>query len=250
MFVLTKLVQEDEPTRSIPEASGSQVTVGFPTVTDGTAILRLKPWEERSRKQQAITQQLQPLFSSLPGVRAFPTNPPSLGQSARSKPVEFIIMSQASYAELARLTEVFLTELRKYPGLLNLDTDLRLNTPELRVRVDRDKMADVGANVDTVGRTLESMLGGRQVTRYKDEGEQYDVIDHDRRPVAARAAAQVPGGLPPRLHLPHPGRPPGGHLPAPDGRAAAHQHRDGRRPRRAAALRRPCRARRALCAHG
>ena len=85
-------------------------------------------------------------------------------------------MSQASYAELARLTEVFLTELRKYPGLINLDTDLRLNTPELRVRVDRDKMADVGANVDTVGRTLESMLGGRQVTRYKDEGEQYDVI--------------------------------------------------------------------------
>ena len=51
-------------------------------------------------------------------------------------------MSQASYAELARLTEVFLTELRKYPGLMNLDTDLRLNTPELRVRVDRDKMAD------------------------------------------------------------------------------------------------------------
>ena len=75
-------------------------------------------------------------------------------------------MSQASYAELARLTEVFLTELRKYPGLINLDTDLRLNTPELRVRVDRDKMADVGANVDTVGRTLESMLGGRQVTRW------------------------------------------------------------------------------------
>jgi multidrug efflux pump len=160
----------------IPEASGSQVTVGFPTVTDGTAILRLKPWEERSRKQQAITQQLQPQFASLPGVRAFPTNPPSLGQSARSKPVEFIIMSQASYAELSRLTEVFLAELRKYPGLINLDTDLRLNTPELRVRVDRDKMADVGANVDTVGRTLESMLGGRQVTRYKDEGEQYDVI--------------------------------------------------------------------------
>ena len=98
----------------IPEASGSQVTVGFPTVTDGTAILRLKPWEERSRKQQAITQQLQPQFSSLPGVRAFPTNPPSLGQSARSKPVEFIIMSQASYAELARLTEVFLTDCLLY----------------------------------------------------------------------------------------------------------------------------------------
>ena len=175
-YTLESMLGIEQFYADIGEASGSQVTVGFPTVTDGTAILRLKPWEERNRKQQAITQELQPKFASLPGVRAFPTNPPSLGQSARSKPVEFIIMSQASYAELARLTEVFLTELRKYPGLMNLDTDLRLNTPELRVRVDRDKMADVGANVATVGRTLESMLGGRQVTRYKDEGEQYDVI--------------------------------------------------------------------------
>ncbi|OZI47670.1 multidrug transporter AcrB [Bordetella genomosp. 5] len=160
----------------IPEALARQTTVGFPTVTDGTAILRLKPWEERERRQQDIARELQPKFNSLPGVRAFPTNPPSLGQSARSKPVEFIIMSQASYPELAKLVATFTDALRNYPGLQNIDTDLRLNTPELRVQVDRDKMADVGANVDVVGRTLETMLGGRQVTRYKDQGEQYDVI--------------------------------------------------------------------------
>ncbi|RYF58679.1 MAG: efflux RND transporter permease subunit, partial [Comamonadaceae bacterium] len=85
--------------RDIPEASGSQITVGFPTVTDGTAILRLKPWEERTRTQQSITESLRPLFASVPGVRAVANNPPSLGQSSRAKPVEFIIMSQAPYAE-------------------------------------------------------------------------------------------------------------------------------------------------------
>ena len=152
-YTLESMLGIEQFYADIGEASGSQVTVGFPRSPTARPS-RLKPREERNRKQQAITQELQPKFASLPGVRAFPTNPPSLGQSARSKPVEFIIMSQASYAELARLTEVFLTELRKYPGLMNLDTDLRLNTPELRVRVDRDKMADVGANVATVGRTL------------------------------------------------------------------------------------------------
>lgn len=161
---------------SIEEASGNQVTIGFPTVTDGTAILRLKPWEERSRKQQEITQFLQPRFAALPGVRATPTNPPSLGQRTRSRPIEFIIMSQAPYAELSKMVDGYVAALADYPGLVNIETDLRLNTPELRIRVDRDKMADVGANVATVGRTLESMLGGRQVTRYKDGGEQYDVI--------------------------------------------------------------------------
>ncbi|MGZ8131200.1 efflux RND transporter permease subunit [Bordetella bronchiseptica] len=175
-YTLDSMLGIEQFYAAIPEAATAQVTVGFPTVTDGTAILRLTPWEERTRRQQQIAQELQPKFASLPGVRAFPTNPPSLGQSARSKPVEFVIMSQASYPELAKLVGVFTNALRDYPGLQNIDTDLRLNTPELRVHVDRDKMADVGASVEVVGRTLESMLGGRQVTRYKDQGEQYDVI--------------------------------------------------------------------------
>src|SRR3546814_12980376 len=97
-------------------------------------------------------------------------------------------MSQAAYPELAKLVDVFLNELRKYPGLQNLDTDLRLNTPELRVQVDRDKIADVGAGVDVVGRTLESMPGGRQVTRLKDQGERYDVIVQQLTPDRANPA--------------------------------------------------------------
>lgn len=175
-YMLDSVRQIEQFYAQIPETEAYQSSIGFPTVTDGTVILRLAPWEQRDRKQQEIARELQAKFATLPGVKAFPTNPPSLGQSSRSKPVEFIIMSQASYAELDKLVDVYLNALRDYPGLVNLDTDLRLNTPELRVQVDRDKMADVGAGVDVVGRTLESMLGGRQVTRYKDDGEQYDVI--------------------------------------------------------------------------
>ena len=175
-YMLDSVKQIEQFYADIPEMAAYQSSIGFPTVTDGTVVLRLAPWEERDRKQQDIGRELQEKFATLPGVKAFPTNPPSLGQSSRSKPVEFIIMSQSSYAELDKLVDVFFAALRDYPGLVNLDSDLRLNTPELRVQVDRDKIADVGAGVDVVGRTLESMLGGRQVTRYKDEGEQYDVI--------------------------------------------------------------------------
>lgn len=175
-YTMDNLIRIERMYAEIPEMQGNQIIAGFPTVTDGFAILRLKPWEERSRTQQEIARELQPLFSALPGARAFPTNPPSFGQRATSKPIEFIIMSQASYQELARIAAIFMDELRKYPGLINLDSDLRLNTPELRVQVNRDRLSDVGVDVDTVGRTLETMLGGRQVTRYKDDGEQYDVI--------------------------------------------------------------------------
>ncbi len=161
---------------TVPEAAAYTAIAGFPTVVDGNAVLRLKPWEERSRKQQQIAEDLRPKFQQLPGAIAFPINPPSLGQSFRSTAIEYVVMSQIPYADLQRLVDRFLEEVRKYPGVQNLQTDLRLNTPEVRVAINRDKLSDVGVGVDTVGRTLETMLGGRQVTRFKREGEQYDVI--------------------------------------------------------------------------
>ncbi len=160
----------------VPEGVAYNSFAGDPTPIDARAVLRLKPWEERSRKQQDITKELQPKFAALPGVMAFAQNPPSLGQSPRSTPLEFVILSQRPYLELQKLAESFIADLSKFAGVANLQTDLKLNTPELRVDVDRDKMSDIGVPVETVGRTLETMLGGRQVTRFKRDGEQYDVI--------------------------------------------------------------------------
>ncbi|MFO1312240.1 MAG: efflux RND transporter permease subunit [Burkholderiales bacterium] len=176
LYTSDQLKPIEEFYRQVPEAFAFTAISGFPTVVDGNAVLRLKPWEERTRKQQQIADELRPKFAAIPGALAFPINPPSLGQSFRSTPIEYVIMSQVPYAELQRVVDRFLDEARKIPGVQNLQTDLRLNTPEVRVNINRDKLGDIGVNVDTVGRTLETMLGGRQVTRFKREGEQYDVI--------------------------------------------------------------------------
>ncbi len=162
--------------RSVPETEKFNALAGFPTVSDGIAIGRLKPWDQRERKQQEITAALVPRFAEIPGVRAFPTNPPSLGQSPRSRPVEFIVMTQAPFEVLQQMVDKMIAEASKNQGLQNIDSDLRLDKPELKVTVNREKISDVGASVDVVGRTLETMLGGRQVTRFKKDGEQYDVI--------------------------------------------------------------------------
>jgi multidrug efflux pump len=101
----------------IPEAAAYTAISGFPTVVDGNAVLRLKPWEERKKRQQQITDELRPKMASIPGAIAFPINPPSLGQSFRSTPVEFVVMSQVPYPELQRLVDRFVEEARKYPGV-------------------------------------------------------------------------------------------------------------------------------------
>jgi multidrug efflux pump len=175
-YTADQLKPIEEYYAQVPEAFAYGAIAGFPTVVDAIAFLRLKPWEERTRRQQQITEELRPKLMSIPGALAFPVNPPSLGQPFRSTPVEYVVMAQVPYAELQRVVDRFLDEARKYPGVQNLQTDLRLNTPELRMTINRDKLSDVGTAVDTVGRTLETMLGGRQVTRFKKDGEQYDVI--------------------------------------------------------------------------
>jgi multidrug efflux pump len=152
------------------------VVSGNPVVSQGISFVRMTDWNTGRRHSTAIARELQPKMFSVPGVLAFPVNPPSLGQSPRERPVNFVVITSASYVELQKVADAILAEAAKNPGLQGLDTDLKLNKPELSLVVDRDKAADVGVQVEAVGRTLETMLGGRQVTRFKREGEQYDVI--------------------------------------------------------------------------
>src|SRR5690606_26294387 len=78
--------------------------------------------------------------------------------------------------QLQEYADRMLERISEYPGLEGVDTDLKLNSPEVRIDVNRAKIADLGIDVATVGRTLETLLGGRQVTRFEQNGEQYDVI--------------------------------------------------------------------------
>ncbi|MDA0983688.1 MAG: efflux RND transporter permease subunit [Proteobacteria bacterium] len=145
-------------------------------VNFGIGFVQLKPWEERTRKTQQVTAELGPkMFMGLPGVLAFPINPPSLGQSFRNPPVQFVIQAN-SYEELEALTGKLLARARQIKAIANPDVDLRLNKPQLAVDIDREKAATLGIDIDLIGRTLETLLGGRQVTRFKREGKQYDVI--------------------------------------------------------------------------
>lgn len=144
-------------------------------VNSALSFVRLQPWEDRARSQVQITGSLGPKLFGLPGVLAFPINPPSLGQSFRNPPVQFVVQAP-TYEELDKLVEGVMAKARSYPGLANVDSDLKLNKPQLSVELDRDKASAVGADVDAIGRTLETLLGSRQVTRFKQEGKQYDVI--------------------------------------------------------------------------
>ena len=150
--------------------------VGNPTVAQASVVYRTVDWDQRSRTTMDMARQLQPQFNALPGVTAFPITPPSLGQGFRERPVNFVIQTSDSYQNLNAVVRQMLDEIAKNPGIVSPDVDLRLNKPELRIEVERDKAADLGVSVEVVAKAIETLLGGRNVTRYKRDADQYDVI--------------------------------------------------------------------------
>ena len=178
--------------------------VGNPTVAQASVVYRTVDWKDRTRSTMDMARELSPKFNALPGVTAFPITPPSLGQGFRERPLNFVIQTSESYQNLNVVVRQMLDEIAKNPGIVSPDVDLRLNKPELRIEVERDKAADLGVSVEVVAKAIETLLGGRNVTRYKRDAEQYDVVvqtaasgrttpeDIDRIYVRGRNDAMIP----------------------------------------------------------
>jgi multidrug efflux pump len=164
----------------LPERKGLFTATGLGfggpgQVTNGFLFLGLKPRAERHKSQQQLVQELFPRLISIPGVLAFVINPPSIGGRFSSSPVEYVIQGE-DYEQLAQGVGAMMGEATKLGYLLNLDTDLRLNKPQLDVSIDRERAAQLGVSVTDIGTTLETLLGGRTVSEFKRGTKQYDVI--------------------------------------------------------------------------
>ena len=159
----------------VPEMEAVLTVVGRPEITNLRSTGRLKDWDERDVKQQAIVSDVAAKLRRIPGIRANATNAPSFGERGGGRPVEFVLQSSSTYEELQKNVDSILEAIRDNPVLTSVDTDLELNKPEFTIRLNRPKVADLGLDVAVVGRTLETLLGGRQVTRFEVNGEQYDV---------------------------------------------------------------------------
>jgi multidrug efflux pump len=151
----------------------SREGVGQPN--NGLMFVRLRDWSERQRSQSEVVRSLQPQMFAIPGLLAFPIEPPPLGQISFNQKVRFVVQSP-NLDELGEFSSQLVAKLRQNPMLMNVDSDLRIDKPELRVRVDRNKAADLGVSVRDIATTLQVLFGGQDVTRFKRGGEQYDVI--------------------------------------------------------------------------
>ncbi|WP_396586544.1 efflux RND transporter permease subunit [Bermanella sp. R86510] len=161
----------------IPEQERYFMIVGFPSSTNSISFLGLQDWEDRDRSAQEIAAELQgPMFAGITGTMSFPMLPPSLGQSIIARPVEFVVQTSQGYDKLNQLTQALMGKVYQSGLFSQPDTDLKLNKPQLNIEVDRQKAADLGVSVAQLGQTLQTLMAGRELTRFKRDGDQYEVI--------------------------------------------------------------------------
>jgi multidrug efflux pump len=147
--------------------------------SNGIVIVILNDWAER-RPATQIMNEVRSSLAELPGVRAFPVMRQGLGGGTQ-KPVQFVL-GGSTYEELAEWRDVIIDKINEdNPGFEGLDSDYKETRPQIDFKVDYDRAADLGVNIREIGRTLETMMGGRNITTFLDRGEEYDVIVEGER---------------------------------------------------------------------
>jgi multidrug efflux pump len=112
-------------------------------------------------------------LNSIPGVRSFVTVPGGFGGGGA--PVQ-VVLQGTDYADLVQWRDLLMQRMGENPGLTNVQSNYEERKPQLRVSVDRNRAADLGVSLQTVSRTLETVLGSRIVTTFIDRDREYNVI--------------------------------------------------------------------------
>jgi multidrug efflux pump len=164
-------VRSHNATAIVARAGASAASTSF----SGRVIIPLVSWDKRKETAQQIAARMRSKLNSLPGVRIAVTTPTGLGGRTANQPVQFVL-GGPSYEDLVKWRNIVMARARENPGLLNPDVDYDERKPQLKIEINRSRAADMGVSLDTVGRTLETMLGARKVTTYVDRGEEYYVM--------------------------------------------------------------------------
>ncbi len=158
---------------TIGETSG-RVKPGEGEVTKGSIYVRLVDLAERNYSQFDVMADARKLFENYPDLRVSVQGVAALSSGGRFSDLEFNLRGP-SLAKLEEYAQKIMRRMSQAPGFVDLDTSLSVRKPELRALIDRKKASDFGVQIQDIASTLQTLVGGEPVSKYKEQGEQYDV---------------------------------------------------------------------------
>jgi multidrug efflux pump len=180
----------DEVLAKFPETDLRFIINGTSGPNNGIAGMILKPWDERKRSSLTLKPLVQAELSKIEGVNAFAFNLPALPGGPGGLPIQMVINSTSGFQNVYEQMENLKKAARDSGLFIVADSDLAFNQPVVAVKIDRYKAADLGINMQAVGTTLATLLGGNYVNRFNLQGRSYQVI-----PQVPRALRLTPESL-------------------------------------------------------
>jgi HAE1 family hydrophobic/amphiphilic exporter-1 len=170
---LKKLPGVTSTLTTIGDTSG-RVTGGAGDVTRGTIYVQMIDLTQRDYSQFDVMRQARDMLREYPDYRVTvsPIDPLRTGSSGFSVDLNLV---GPDLKVLEHYTFELVNRLRKVPGLVDVDTTLAVNKPELHVELDRARAADLGVTAETVASSMAVLVGGEPISTFKDSVDQYDV---------------------------------------------------------------------------
>ena len=138
-------------------------------------IALLDEWKNRKKNSQTVMREAIGKIVSLPNALAFPISPQSIRVSNFRKPIQMVIYG-ANYEELEILQNEVIRSLRKNSNLSRIESDYSKNKPEVKLITNKNRAKDLGVSTETIGKTLETLYGGKRVTTFSKDGKEYPII--------------------------------------------------------------------------
>lgn len=148
---------------------------GTGEVNNAFSFLMLEHWNQRDRSAREIGNELAAQMDDLAGVEVRVFTPQSLGVRGADRPLR-VVLGGPDYETLDRWSRHLIERMEDHPGITMPQSDYDERKPQMRVLVDRDRAADLGISLSTVGRTLETALGARFATTFIRDGQEYNVV--------------------------------------------------------------------------
>lgn len=152
------------------------VVGGWRGANAGGAFVSLKSWGERKRSLEQIIQSLQSEYATIPGIQTFSYNPHYLPGSASFLPIEIAVQSTGSYEELNTIMQKLKAAVKNNPHIVNVDSSLKIDQPQLDIEIDRDKAGVLGISMQDITDAINLAFGEPETAHFTINGRNYDVI--------------------------------------------------------------------------
>ena len=151
------------------------IVPGFGTDNSFLIIALLDNWKNREQNSQIVMRQAIGKIVTVPQALAFPISPQSIRVSSYNKPVQMVIYGN-TYEELKEIQTKVINMLRRNRNLSRIESDYTTNKPEVKLEINKNKAKDLGISSQAIGQTLETLYGGKTVTKFNKLGKEYPII--------------------------------------------------------------------------